>query len=331
VKSNPASALIGNLQNLIHDCLSEYISDAPLAILDFPDIQNVGDSAIWVGEIAYLRNRHRKRPVYVSRLHDFSSTAAEAAVGPHGPIFIHGGGNFGDIWPRHQEFRERILDLWPDRAVIQLPQSLHYSSEARADETARIIGRHKNFTLLCRDEESKAFAEKRFDCVVKLCPDMAFSIGSIPPPRNASIPVLAILREDRERVTRSAAIGCDISIEDWLTESASEVRKAKAAGMMKAILAVDWKATRLSKFDAAANNRLERGVRQLARARAIVTDRLHVHIICLLMGKPHAVLDNSYGKIARFMDAFSGDNTLSYRATSISDAVEWAKARSEAL
>ena len=326
MKLQSATALITDLQDRIHQCLGRYISDAPLAILDFPDIKNVGDSAIWIGEIAHLRDRYGKRPAYISRLRDFSRSAAEAAVGS-GPIFIHGGGNFGDVWPGHQRFRERVLELWPGRRIIQFPQSIHYSSEVRADETARIIGRHKNFVLLCRDEESKHFAEKRFDCVVQLCPDMAFCIGSIQAPTEPSVPVLAMLREDKEKVARDISPYRDIPVEDWITESAIDVRKAKAIGAMKALRTLNRNAIRFSKYDAAANNRLARGVRQLARAQVVVTDRLHVHIISLLMGKPHAVLDNSYGKISRFMATFSGNNDLSYRATSLDDALEWAKAR----
>lgn len=328
MKPQSSSTLISDLQGRIHACLGEYISDAPLAILDFPDIKNVGDSAIWVGEIAYLRDRYAKRPAYMCTLRDFSQRATEAAVGS-GPIFIHGGGNFGDVWPGHQKFRERVLQLWPDRRIIQFPQSIHFSSEARADETARLIGRHKEFVLLCRDEESKHFAEKRFDCVVKLCPDMAFCIGDIRPPVEPEFPVLAMLRVDKEQVERDLSGYEDIPVEDWITEAAAEVRKARALGMLQALPSLNWNAIRFAKYDAAANNRLARGVRQLARARVVVTDRLHVHIISLLMGKPHAVLDNSYGKIARFMAAFSGNNDLSYRATSLADAFEWARARAE--
>jgi pyruvyl transferase EpsO len=59
----------------------------------------------------------------------------------------------------------------------------------------------------------------------------------------------------------------------------------------------------------------------------VVTDRLHVHILSLLQGKAHAVLDNSYGKIARFMAAFTGTTDLAYRARSLPDAIEWARAQ----
>ncbi|MFT4085249.1 MAG: polysaccharide pyruvyl transferase family protein, partial [Nocardioides sp.] len=34
-----------------------------------------------------------------------------------------------------------------------------------------------------------------------------------------------------------------------------------------------------------------------AGARLVVTDRLHAHVLAGLMGIPHVVLDNSYGKI----------------------------------
>ena len=65
-------ALIAKLQDMIHDCLKDYVSaDEPLAILDFPDIRNCGDSAIWLGEMAYLKDRYGKRPAYVSRMRRF--------------------------------------------------------------------------------------------------------------------------------------------------------------------------------------------------------------------------------------------------------------------
>jgi pyruvyl transferase EpsO len=156
---------------------------------------------------------------------------------------------------------------------------------------------------------------------------MAFCIGPIQAPAAPEIPVLAMLRADREQVDRDLSAYRDIATEDWITESAAEVGIAKKLGMLKALPSLNWNAMRFAKYDAAANTRLARGVRQLARARVVVTDRLHVHIISLLMGKPHAVLDNSYGKIARFMATFTGNNDLTYAATSLDDAFEWARAR----
>jgi exopolysaccharide biosynthesis predicted pyruvyltransferase EpsI len=321
----PRLTLIDELQAKVHACLSEFFTGAPFALVDFPNIRNVGDSAIWLGEIAYLDRLHAS-PSYVSEMRDFSPAALNARV-PEGPIFIHGGGNFGDIWLGHQNFRERILRTWPGRPVIQFPQSIHYSSLTRAEETARVIAAHRNFTLLVRDEESLQFANKHFDCRTLLCPDMALCIGAFEPPR-PEIPILAMLREDREKASPhdlSAFPG--IPVEDWISEPFLPVRLAKARGITSALGSLDPQRMRLGKFNAAARQRFGRGMRQIGRGRVVVTDRLHVHILSLLQGKPHAVLDNSYGKIARFMAAFTGTTELAYRASSLRDAIEWARAQ----
>lgn len=319
--------LIAKLRNTIHECLRDYVfEDEPLAILDFPDIRNCGDSAIWLGEMAYLKDRFGKRPAYVSRMDDFLPEDLERIM-PTGPIFIHGGGNFGDLWEAHQDFREHVIERFPDRQIVQFPQSIHYKSKDRVGKTARAIGRHKNFVLLVRDEESRQFAEKHFDCQVRLCPDMAFCIGPVQTAR-PEFPVLAMLRSDLEKADgadRPADPG--MPMEDWITESAYRVRASKAFGAASALLALKPAEMRLRKLDAAAHNRFRRGIRQISRGRAIVTDRLHIHICSLLLGRPHAVLDNNYGKIRRFMGTFSGGSNLSYKATSLDDGIAWARAQ----
>ena len=319
-------SLIYDLQNRIHACIGEFITDAPLAIVDFPDIRNVGDSAIWLGEMAYLKARFGKRPAYACTIRSLSEPGLETAV-PEGPIFIHGGGNFGDIWSFHQDFRERVLQRWPDRTVVQFPQSIHYRDPKRIEDCARIIARHRHFVLLVRDAESLEFARKHFDCEVRLCPDMALCIGMTEPIGTPEMPVLCMLRKDKEAAPHDLSRQPGLLTEDWIEESLSQVRMAKALGMLHALPTFNRDNINLSKLDAAATHRFRRGVTQLSRAQVIVTDRLHVHIVSLLLGKPHAVLDNSYGKIRRFMDAFTGGNDLTYAATSFDDALDWARAR----
>ena len=47
----------------------------------------------------------------------------------------------------------------------------------------------------------------------------------------------------------------------------------------------------------------------------VVTDRLHAHILSLLLDIPHVLLDNSYGKVAGFADQWTGDYAGLMRAT----------------
>lgn len=319
--------LISDLQSKIHRSLAGYIrEDQHLSIVDFPDIKNCGDSAIWVGEIAYLRRHFNgKTPDYVSRLRDYAPSDLRRKA-PDGPIFIHGGGNFGDIWLAHQTFRERVLADFPDRQVVQFPQSIHFNDPRHIDAAARAIDRHGNFILLVRDAESLEFSRKHFNCEVRLCPDMAFAIGPIEWSRRA-LPVLAMLREDSEKVARACEWPFpDIPKEDWITEDEALVTRTKRIAWAGSFRDLRPAERRFRMLDAAANQRLfDRGIAQIGRADALVTDRLHVHICALLLGRPHAVLDNSYGKIRRFMGAFSGGTDVAYRASSIRDGVAWAR------
>src|SRR6266567_1564979 len=120
--------VISTLQSKIDEVLAPLVpKSGHFALLDFPDHANVGDSAIWLGEIEYFYKKHKLHPAYVCATHNYSEVALKKAL-PEGTIFIHGGGNFGDIWPAHQDFREMVLGHFPNHKIIQLPQTIHFSS-----------------------------------------------------------------------------------------------------------------------------------------------------------------------------------------------------------
>jgi exopolysaccharide biosynthesis predicted pyruvyltransferase EpsI len=306
--------------------------DAPFCLVDFPNHANVGDSAIWLGARAFLREHRGTEPRYVCSLAAYSEASLRAAA-PEGPIFMHGGGNFGDVWPRHQEFRERLLEQFPDREVIQLPQSIHFAEPGRIAGAARAIARHGKFRLCVRDQPSFELATTHFDCEVRLCPDLAVCLGPLDRPRPPDLDILYLMRTDRERAieTASGLPGYRSGVTDWMVESRLSIKVHKLAGAVGA-LRRGWPGRaglRSGWYDAAARARVARGCRLLSSGRVVITDRLHAHILCLLLGLPHAVLDNSYGKLSRFLDLWTGQAAGVYRASSLEDAERWAASQLE--
>jgi exopolysaccharide biosynthesis predicted pyruvyltransferase EpsI len=301
--------VVARLQREINAVLTPLVPGKKCALIDFPHHPNVGDSAIWMGEQIFL-GQLGMRPVYVcaTRNHDWS--AMEKAIGPDGTILIHGGGNFGDIWPEHQQLREDALERFPDHAVLQLPQTVHFSDPKEADRTAAKIRKHGKFTLAVRDRKSLAFAQERFQCNVVLCPDMAFCIGPVEAAAPSDRRILLLLRSDKEKNDHSAADAvlrsADVQCTDWLTESYTETRLRAVGRLFADRLRGNGAVTRRgSYYNALAGERLRRGLRQLASFRYIVSDRLHVHILSTLLGRHHALLDNNYGKLSSFTAAWN--------------------------
>ena len=82
------------------------------ALIDFPNHSNVGDNAIWLGEIAWLADAGI-RVRYRCDVKTYNRAALAQSLGADGAIFIHGGGNLGDLWPRHQRLRETVIRDFP--------------------------------------------------------------------------------------------------------------------------------------------------------------------------------------------------------------------------
>ena len=78
-------------------------------------------------------------------------------------------------------------------------------------------------------------------------------------------------------------------------------------------------------WDHLAEERTLRGCRLLSRGRVVLTDRLHAHLLCTLMRKPHVVCDSANGKIFAYRDTWRIDDPLVRFASSRAEAVEHAR------
>jgi exopolysaccharide biosynthesis predicted pyruvyltransferase EpsI len=303
---------ISRLQHKVDEVLTPLITPGKTcALVDYPHHPNVGDSAIWIGEQIFL-SKLGVKPAYVCTAENRDWNAMERAIGPDGAIFIHGGGNFGDIWPEHQQLREELLDRFPEHPVLQLPQTVHFGDRNAADRAAAKIRKHGKFTLAVRDRKSLAFAQERIECNVVLCPDMAFCIGPVKAAASSDRRILLLSRSDREK---KDALPVDVILQspdlfctDWLTESSAQTRLRSGGTLLADTLRGNaGPKLRGSYYNALARERVRRGLRQLASFRYIVSDRLHVHILSTLLDRRHAVLDNNYGKLSSFIAAWDSN------------------------
>lgn len=292
-----------------------------VALFDFPNHSNVGDSAIWLGVEEYCRRNHL-RVIHVDDCYGDESSLP--SLPEDVIVLINGGGNLGDLYPRHQRIRERLLSIYKRNRVVQLPQSIQFDRNENADACARIFNEHPDFHLVVRDRESLEKAGRLYAGPVHLCPDMALCLTELP----AIAPTLdtvALIRDDKEGLFRKEAVQVGLPVFDWLDEPALLgravgwiTRKGRAGRAPAGRL-------REKVYHFAAHTRLRRGCRLLSRGRVVVTDRLHAHILCTMLEIPHVVLDNSYGKISSFRKEWNtGGGGLCNVARSVEEAVSLA-------
>jgi pyruvyl transferase EpsO len=299
---------------------------APCALLDFPNHTNVGDSAIWLGELALLPALGARYLRYTCDYKTYSRRELAARVG-RGTILLSGGGNFGDLYPQHQELREQVLQAFPRNRVVQLPQSLHFRSREALERAARVCDAHPDFTLLARDHASLALAQRTFRSRVALCPDLAFCLEALPRPARDREGILFLKRRDREARARPARAPDppDVVRADWPHDPGGLSHRIHGA-LQRRTARYEWLGRQHGLFgrlrETMARYRVRTGCRMLGQGRVVITDRLHAHVFCLLMGIPHCLLDNSYGKVRGCWDTWTCGTDLAVWCNDEAEALE---------
>lgn len=332
VSHNPDERLLADLSDRLTVGLEGIAKNGNrVALVGFPNHNNSGDSAIWLGELAFFR-RQGIEVGYICDDASYHPRDLDRSV-PQGTILLHGGGNLGDLWPVHQALRERVLADHPDRSVIQLPQTVTVRDPAVLYRLASIAStRSGDFVVHARDLNSFGLLEK-VGLDAKLTPDMAFALGALARQGIARHDVVAVRRRDHERAAADVHLSGGLSVydTDWLDTSRTRwrrrisVRTREAARGLASRSGSDRLAGRLVRrtpllaSEELAWARMRTAMRVLSSGRVVLTDRLHGHIISLLLGQPHVLMDDKHGKVRSFHEAFTSSSVLAHMTSNWAD------------
>lgn len=326
------------VKDILHQSLKSIGKFEDCALLDCPNHCNVGDHLIWLGEIFYLTDVLKTKINYTANIGNFCAEKMEQQIGK-APILLSGGGNLGDLWLQEQSFREEIISRYQDRPIIILPQTVYFSETENLRKAAKIFNSHPDLTLFVRCHQSYKIASEYFyNCRVFMAPDMAFQLVGMPKLRRQKQQkksILFLCREDKELNQNFAADyigGNNITIEDWaafrykhpmpkpwtipgIVRVASEVRKQGNLIPQEWISRQLWKYFHpyTEKFEHIYNPDLQRkswnfmhhAVYQFNKYDLVITNRLHGHILCLILGIPHVFLPNAYYKNEYFHESWT--------------------------
>ena len=283
-----------------HDVLRDLIGNRPFHYVDIPMHGNIGDLLIMAGTLAFFK-KHGLEPRSISSLHQFKTDwIAEGDV-----VVFHGGGNFGDLYFDPHDLRERVTAAKPGNRIVICPQSIHFSSPEKMAQSAAIFRRHPDLHLCVRDrvsfEQAKAFTDN-----VYLMPDMAHHLYPLGHGHDKAGDAMLITRVDDEKADHGTLPDVRVKTHtDWpqfvgerertIWRFGFVVRQMRRLGMGRVAHTLFAKL-----WIRYANGLIDEAVNLFSKHNLIITDRLHGHILAVLMDIPTYVLDNSYGKNSRY-------------------------------
>lgn len=274
-------------------------------LLEVPYYDNIGDTLIWQGEMDFLE----QIPHMCLGMHSQESFPMKG-LERGGLVLFQGGGNFGDLWVDHHDFRKRVMKAFPECRYVILPQTVYYRDERRAFEDAAFFS-HYNVTICVRDKDSYDYLSRRFSNEIKIVPDMAFCMDmtkwKITSSRERD---LLLCRKDAEfkssqrieELKKSGTVDC----RDWPTMWI----KTRHERIMDWLKRHRGRGRPLLDFYGHRFYRpylIRAGIALLSVYERIYTTRFHGAILGMLLGKDVEFLDNSYGKNRNFYNTWLDD------------------------
>ena len=270
-----------------------------LAIVDVPVHRNVGDMFILAAG-ARLFAELGCRVIYRAGVRDYRAGAARKAIGRDTIVVGLGGGNFGDLYPRYQTHREQVVRDFPRNRLVILPQTIHFSDQQARERSRQLLSAHPDVRIAARDPASLEIA-RGMATEAALVPDLVEICGARvldPPVQQASGGRLVLMRRDREKgPPGDAGIDWpDVFPEYHARLALTGTLMMAAGGALSGALHTRWLRY--------AERLLVRAVDRMATAAHVETDRLHAAIVARLAGRPVTLVDNSYGKLSAYYDAW---------------------------
>jgi pyruvyl transferase EpsO len=295
----------------MHEQISQLLpKNGKVVYLDYAFTTNVGDQLIVLGTLEFFR-RYGIEIKLARCIHNIDDGGI--SIGKGDVLVFHGGGNFGDIYPHFQSLREKLISSHLNNKVVILPQTVHFSDQRKLDTSCRLLAGHPDITLFVRDKRSLALVAPYFGERAKLSPDMAHQLWpslcdelAEDDQKMGKNPLFLIRRDEEKVETPSNIAKYSQQFTDWdsLTSLRFKIERKLIRWQhplaRRGLSPIDVDQAYFSSM----RGEILRTAQSLSRYPVWVTSRMHGAILGLLLEKPVFALDNSYGKLSSYFEAW---------------------------
>ncbi|MGG0237746.1 polysaccharide pyruvyl transferase family protein [Bacillus rhizoplanae] len=251
-------------------------------ILDACDHKNLGDQAILMAELQFLKDNFIDYQVVCVGLGKFDIyvNLVEKYVGLEDIFVLHGGGNLGNEYKRAESTRRTIIELFPNNPIILFPQTLYFTPNVEGEKELKksidIYSKHKNLTLVAREKTSYGLMKKYFNQnTALLTPDI----------------VLYLNKSLTQEVRKGALFCCRNDIEGLLKEKDKKNILNFLQNNYSQVVITDTVGE--NSFEG-----VEKKFNEFKKAEIVITDRLHGMVFAAITGTPCIALSNYNYKVS---------------------------------
>lgn len=262
-------------------------------LLDTPRHGNLGDQAIALAEIDFMRKYFPEEAFY-----EFSHDECKYCIDDiyrytsrnHDTIMIHGGGFIGSLWmSEHLNFLQ-ILNVFKTYKIVIFPQTIYFESSFAGEQLAAEFESEllacKDITFFVRDERSYAWLDQRVrerpNIKYALVPDIVTSLQHGIEPLEQKKEVLLCMRSDQEKSFSDQGLS---QVTSWLKKQGYSIVKTNTV-INKTIAVKSRRKYVLCKLQ------------QFSSCSLVITDRLHGMIFSAITETPCIAMDNISKKVS---------------------------------
>lgn len=256
-----------------------------------PEYGNLGDQAIaYASELFISEKFPEYKLIPVSEKNTcLHINSIQKVCSKEDLIFLQGGGNMGSLYPYIERMRRFCIKKFKGQRVISLPTSIYYRDDKKGrmefKKGLKVYNRHKNLYLMARDKESYDFMKNKYPVAKSfLVPDIVYYLtGKLNIAEERGNDVIVCLRNEIE-----STIG---------EHKRSNIISYLNDNIDNNVLVFDTVVGRnipleMRKYE------LNTLLKCFARARCVLTDRMHGMIFSYITNTPCVVLTSLGGKIS---------------------------------
>lgn len=256
-------------------------------LIGTPVHNNIGDSAIVVAEKNFLKQCGYTNisEVTVEEFWEYRKCISRL-IPKNAPIFLHGGGNMGDLWLPEEKLRRRIISDFQEHQIIIFPQTIYYSNTnvgiREKERSISYYNKTENMVIIAREKTSYETMKELYPkAKILITPDIVLSMKFEQESRQQREGILLCFRNDKERAFS------DEDIEEIMQKLCENKYLIKTTDTMSE--------ERITK-----DNReriIKQKLTEFSKAKLVITDRLHGMVFAAITGTPCLVFGNNHHKV----------------------------------